>query len=224
MEKEIRSFNIEFKSVPESRTIEGRAIPFNYESPNREGFVERILPSAVDGVIERSDIFMLYNHDRSKGFLARNNKGKGTLNIDVRADGVYFSFKPGNDNLSNYIWERMERGELDEMSFAFTVQKDTWTKDSEGVWHRDISEFGGLYDFSIVDQSYYGIEGAASCHRFAEVLEEEKKENERKLAELEKEEQERREKEEADAEAERQKKIAEAYKKLQAEYAEYLKK
>ena len=94
MEKEIRSFNIEFKSTPESRTIEGRAIPFNFDSPNREGFIERILPSAVEGIIERSDIFMLYNHDRGKGFLARNNKGKGTLNIDVRDDGVYFSFKP----------------------------------------------------------------------------------------------------------------------------------
>lgn len=219
MEKELRNFNIEFRIEPENKTIEGRAIPFNFESPNREGFVERILPSAVDGVIENSDIFMLYNHDRSKGFLARNNKGKGTLNIDVREDGVYFSFKPGNDNLSNYIWERMERGELDEMSFAFSVQKDTWTKDGEGVWHRDISEFGGLYDFSIVDNSYYGIEGAATCHRFAEIQEEERKENERILAEKEAE---ARAEEEA-KEAERQQKIKEAYEKLLAENKDYMK-
>jgi len=220
MEKEIRSFNIEFRADGDNRTIEGRAIPFNFLSPNREGFREQILPSAVEGVIENSDIFMLYNHDRQKGFLARNNKGKGTLNIDVREDGVYFSFKPGTDNLSNYIWERMERGELDEMSFAFTVENDTWTKDADGVYTRTINKFLGLYDFSIVDSSYYGIEGAAQCKRFAEIQEEDRK----ALEAAQKAEEERKAEEEARKEQERQERIAETYRKLREEYLQYLPK
>ena len=68
--KEIRSFEVELRKAPESRRIEGRAIPFNVLSPNREGFREMIAPEAVEGVIEASDIFMLYNHDRQHGFLA----------------------------------------------------------------------------------------------------------------------------------------------------------
>lgn len=220
MEKEVRQYSIEFHSAPESNLIEGRAIPFNIPSPNREGFREMVVPEAVEGVFEKSDVFLLYNHDRSKGFLARNKMGKGSLNIDVREDGVYFSFSPANDNLSMYIRDRIERGDLDEMSWAFTVESDTWTKGADGVYDRTINKFDHIYDLSIVDQSYYGLEGAVKCARFAEVLEEEKAENERLMAEAEKAEQEKREAEEA----EKQAKLKEYYDQMRQEYAEALKK
>lgn len=185
MDKEVRSFNIEFHADPENRMVEGRAIPFNIKSPNREGFREMIAPEAVEGVIESSDIMMLYNHDNSKGFLARSNKGKGTLKIDVREDGVYFSFKAKKDNLSNYIYERLLDGDLDETSFAFNVREDTWTKGNDGVYDRVITRFEKLYDFSIVDNSYYGIKDAVGCKRYAEIQEEERLENEKRMQEAE---------------------------------------
>lgn len=213
MEKEIRQYNIEFHAN-ENRTIEGRAIPFNVKSPNREGFRELILPEAVQDVFERSDVFMVYNHDRSKGFLARAKNGNGSLRIDVRDDGVYFAFEALHDDLSNYIYERLMRGDLDEMSWAFTVERDTWTKAADGIYDRVISRFGNIYDFSIVDQSYYGIENAVGCKRYAEVLEEEKVENERKLAELEEQERLKREAEEA----ENTEKLKEYYDQLREEY------
>ena len=175
MEREIRSFEVELRKAPESRTIEGRAIPFNVLSPNREGFREMISPEAVEGVIEASDIFMLYNHERSHGFLARNNKGKGSLKVDVREDGVYFEFDAGKDDLSNYILERIERGEINETSFAFTVREDKWVKQNDGVYDRTITKFDRLYDFSIVDNSYYGIKDVVGCKRYAEIQEEDRK-------------------------------------------------
>lgn len=220
MEKEIRQYSVEFKSVPETPVIEGRAIPFNIPSPNREGFRETIAPEAVEGVFEKSDVFLLYNHDKSKGFLARNKMGKGSLNIDVKEDGVYFSFVPADDNLSVYIKDRIQRGDLDEMSWAFTVESDTWVKAADGVYDRTINKFEKIYDLSIVDQSYYGIEGAVKCARYAEVLEEERLANEEKLAELEREEQSKREAEEA----EKQAKIKEYYDALRKEYQDALKK
>lgn len=220
MEKEIRQFNIEFKSVPESPAIEGRAIPFNIASPNREGFRELILPEAVEGVIEKSDIFLLYNHDKSQGFLARNKKGKGSLQIDVREDGVYFSFVPANDNLSTYVKDRIMRGELDETSWAFTIEKDTWVKGSDGVWDRTINKFERLYDFSIVDQSYYGLENVVGCKRFQEIQEEERLENEARIAEEERLAEEKREQEEK----EKQEKLKDYYNQLRSEYEAALKK
>lgn len=220
MEKEIRQYSIEFNAAPDSATIEGRAIPFNIASPNREGFREMILPEAVEGVIENSDIFMLYNHDRSNGFLARSKRGKGSLKIDVREDGVYFSFEPGRDNLSLYIKDRVQRGDLDEMSWAFTVAEDRWVKAADGVYDRTISKFERLYDFSIVDQSYYGIENAVKCARFAEIQEEERIANEKAMQEAERLEQEKREAEEA----EKQAKLNEYYSQLRAEYEDALKK
>ena len=185
MEKEIRMFETEFRLCgDDKKKIEGRAIPFNVKSPNREGFREQVMPSAVEGVIEISDIKMLYNHDNSKGFLARNNKGKGSLEIEVKEDGVYFSFEAGTDNLSRYIVERLERGELNETSWAFTIAEDRWVKGEDGIYDRYIEKFERLYDFSIVDNSYYGIENVVSCARFAEIQEEERLETEKKLEEL----------------------------------------
>lgn len=226
MEQEIRQFNVEFKacSNDKKRTISGRAIPFNVFSPNREGFREMISPEAVEGVIECSDIFMLYNHDKSKGFLARKNnkRGKGSLSIEVKEDGVYFEFNAKNDNLSNYIYERVESGELDEMSFAFTSSDEEWKKADDGVYERIIKKFGGIYDFSIVDNSYYGIEDAVGCKRFAELqeadriaLEEAQKAEEERLA-AEKAEQEKREAEEEAA------KLAEYYSNLKETYKDYI--
>ena len=222
MEKEIRQYNIEFHAN-ENRTIEGRAIPFNVKSPNREGFRELIQPEAVEGVFEKSDVFMVYNQDRSRGFLARSKNGSGSLRIDVRDDGVYFTFDALHDDLSNYVYERLMRGDLDEMSFAFTVAQDTWTKASDGVYDRVINRFDHVYDLSIVDQSYYGISDAVKCKRYAEVLDEEKAENERKLAELKAEEEKRQAEEEAAKEAEKQAKLDEYYKSIRESYADALK-
>lgn len=219
MEKEVRQYNIEFKSANDG-LIEGRAIPFGVASPNREGFRETIKPEAVEGVLEKSDIFLVYNHDRKGGFLARNKRGKGSLHIDTREDGVYFSFKPLSDNLSNYVRERIENGDLDEMSWAFTIEADEWKKGADGVWDRAITKFDQIYDFSIVDQSYYGIEGAVKCARFAEVQEEERLENERRMKEAEEAERQQREAEEA----EKAEKLKKYYEQMREEYKEALEK
>ena len=224
VEKEIRSFEVELRKAPESRRIEGRAIPFNVFSPNREGFRELVAPEAVEGVIEGSDIFMLYNHDRQQGFLARNNKGKGTLKIDVREDGVYFDFELANDNLSNYVLERIERGEINETSWAFTVREDTWRKAEDGVYERIITKFERLYDFSVVDNSYYGIQDAVGCKRFAEIQEADRIALEEAKAEEERLQKEKEEQEAREAEEEKKKQIEEYYKNLKEEYKDYLKK
>lgn len=218
MEKEVRQYNVEFNAAPDVATIEGRAIPFGIASPNREGFRETIAPEAVEGVFEKSDVFLLYNHDRSNGFLARNKMGKGSLNIDVREDGVYFSFLPGDDNLSRYVKDRIQRGDLDEMSWAFTVESDTWTKAADGVYDRTITKFDHIYDLSIVDQSYYGIENAVKCARFAEIQEQERLENEKRMEEEERLAQEKREAEEK----EKAEKLKEYYSKMRLEYQEAL--
>ena len=212
MEQEIRQFSVELRSDEGSRTIEGRAIPFNVWSPNREGFREMISPEAVKGVIENSDIKMLYNHNASQGFLARSNKGKGKLKIDVRDDGVWFTFEAKKDNTSNYVLERIQSGELNETSFAFTVDGESWEKAADGVYERTITKFRALYDFSVVDSSYYGIEGAVGCKRFAEIQEEERIENEKRMKEEE-------EKRAAEEEAKKEQEAKEAQEKLDAYYS-----
>ena len=189
MDKEIRNISVEYRLDADKRIVEGRAIPFNVFSP--------------------------YNHDKSQGFLARNNKGKGSLKIDVREDGVYFNFKVKKDNLSQYVWERLSDGELNETSWAFTVDEEEWKKCDDGVYERVIKKFNRLYDFSVVDNSYYGIADAVGCKRFAELQEADR---------IAKEQAEQAEKERLEREAEEAKEAAldAYYKNLTDEYKNYL--
>ena len=92
MEKELRQLQIDYKTDNESRTIEGVSIVFNVLSNDLGGFREMIAPEAVEGVIENSDIFFLYNHTKDRGFLARSKNGVGSLKTEVKEDGVHFSF------------------------------------------------------------------------------------------------------------------------------------
>ena len=61
--KELRNSNYNLQGATESRTIEGYALVFNKESRNLGGFVEIIEPSSLNGVIDKSDVLCLLNHN-----------------------------------------------------------------------------------------------------------------------------------------------------------------
>ena len=214
MEKEIRTLNTEFRADEENRTIEGVSIVFNQLSEDLGGFREQIVPEAVNGVIDESDIFLLYNHDRSKGYLARSRQGKGTLHIDIREDGVHFNCKAPRTALAEEVREHMLAGDTNQCSFAFTVAEDRWEKKEDGTYLRTILKFERLYDFSIVDTPAYS-QTSASCRSFDEFkAEEEKKEQEaRELAEQQAKEEEERKQKEA---------IEEQHKKMLEDYGKYI--
>ena len=82
--KEIRNLNpnqSEVRSLKDSRRIEGYAIVFNSESRDLGGFTEEIASDAVRGVLEKSDVLALLNHDESRGLLGRSTNGQGSLTL-----------------------------------------------------------------------------------------------------------------------------------------------
>jgi HK97 family phage prohead protease len=181
MEKELRS--IEIRTIEDSRKIEGVSIVFNALSNDLGGFREQIIPEAVEGVIEQSDIFFLYNHTSDRGFLARSKFGIGSLKTDVREDGVYFSFDAPKTALGDEVLEYLKRGDVNQCSFAFAVDTDMWEKQADGTYIRTITKFKKLYDMSLVDNPAYSQTSA--CARFAEIKEEERLANERAMKEAE---------------------------------------
>lgn len=181
MEKEIRS--IEIRTDSDSRKIEGVSIVFNALSNDLGGFREMIIPEAVEGVIEASDIFFLYNHNSDRGFLARSKFGVGSLHTDVREDGVYFSFDAPRTALGDEVLEYLKRGDVNQCSFAFAVDTDLWEKQADGTYIRTITKFKRLYDMSVVDTPAYSQTSA--CARFAEIKEEERIANEQAMKEAE---------------------------------------
>lgn len=183
MEKEIRQLQIDYRTESDSRKIEGVSIVFNALSNDLGGFREMIVPEAVEGVIEQSDIFFLYNHTSDRGFLARSKFGVGSLKTDVREDGVHFSFDAPRTALGDEVLEYLKRGDVNQCSFAFAVDTDMWEKQADGTYIRTITKFKRLYDMSLVDTPAYSQTSA--CARFAEIQEEERIANEKAMKEAE---------------------------------------
>lgn len=218
MEKELRYIeNSEIRASQDSREVDGYALLFNTTSRNLGGFVERIEPTALDGVIENSDVMAVLNHDNSRGILARSRFGQGSLTLSVDDRGLKYTFSAPKTALGDECLEYLRRGDITQSSFAFTVKEDSWEKQEDGTYIRTIKRFERLYDVSpVFEPAYFGTE--VKCARYQEVLEEEKAENERKLAELEEQEKQKREAEEAEKKA----KLDKYYEDLKKEYEDVL--
>lgn len=154
MNLERRSFDIEFREA-ESRKVEGYASVFNSRSKDLGGFTEIIDPAAFNGVIERSDVLALLNHDQDRGVLARSRKGVGSLTLTVDERGLHYSFDAPNTALGNELVEGLKRGDITTSSFAFTVAGEKWTKEEDGSYLRTITQIDKLYDVSPVYNEAY---------------------------------------------------------------------
>lgn len=154
MNLERRSFDIEFREA-ESRKVEGYASVFNSRSKDLGGFTEIIDPAAFNGVIERSDVLALLNHDQDRGVLARSRKGVGSLTLTVDERGLHYSFDAPNTALGNELVEGLKRGDISTSSFAFTVAGEKWTKEEDGSYLRTITQIDKLYDVSPVYNEAY---------------------------------------------------------------------
>ena len=138
----------------EKRTVEGYAILFNTPSDGLY-FEEVIERGALDGVLEKSDVFALLNHSKSRGILARSNNGSGSLSLNVDEKGLKYRFEAPKTALGDELLENIRRGEISASSFCFDVEKDTWEKKNDGTWKRTVSKIGNLYDVSPVYNAAY---------------------------------------------------------------------
>ena len=153
---EVRNFNIELREEGESRFVEGYASVFNSRSRDLGGFQEIILPGAFDGLIDKSDVRCLLDHNPQRGILARSKNGQGSLHLSIDERGLKYAFDAPHTALGDEVVEGLKRGDYSESSFAFRVDEESWTKEEDGTYLRTISKISGLYDVSIVQQAAYG--------------------------------------------------------------------
>lgn len=144
-------------SGDEGNTVEGYALLFDTESDGL-GFIESIAPGALDGVIERSDVFAVINHDPRRGVLARSRNGHGSLQLEVDGKGLRYRFVLPDTELGRELRSHIERGEICESSFAFIVDEDEWSEratDGKKTMVRRIKKIGELFDVSPVYNAAY---------------------------------------------------------------------
>ena len=147
----------ELRSENGGRHISGKAISFDTQS-NDIGFIEILHRGCISQeLIDSSNIVFLYNHDYNQ-VIARANKGKGTLNIDLRDDGVYFDLEVPNTTMGNDLLENIRLGNITQCSFGFRYANEEGAYKDEkigDVWYRNVYKIGELYDLSAVTYPAY---------------------------------------------------------------------
>ena len=188
---EIRTFNVqdlELRQEGDDNVVVGYGSVFNTLSNELGGFKEIIAEGAFDGRLN-DDVRFLINHDGLP--LARTTNGTLKLTTDER--GLKYEAKVANTSLGRDLIELMRNGTINQSSFAFVVEDDSWEV-RDGVNVRTINKVSRLYDVSAV--TYPAYEEASVALRSMENWK--KTEEEKVLKENLEKEKEEREKEEMD--------------------------
>jgi HK97 family phage prohead protease len=149
-EREVRKLaKLEVRATPDGgATLEGYATVYNYAydlggGPAAGGFTEIIASGAAAKSAGEADVRLLVNHDGIP--LARTKSGTMTLQSDDIGLRVSAQLDPSNPMAAS-LRSAMERGDMDQMSFAFKVIRDSWDAQYDV---RTIHEVK-LYDVSVV--------------------------------------------------------------------------
>ena len=129
-EREVRKLaKLEVRATPDGgATLEGYATVYNYAydlggGPAAGGFTEIIASGAAAKSAGEADVRLLVNHDGIP--LARTKSGTMTLQSDDIGLRVSAQLDPSNPMAAS-LRSAMERGDMDQMSFAFKVLRDSW--------------------------------------------------------------------------------------------------
>lgn len=123
--------------------LSGYAIVFNDPSENM-GFIETVDSHALDNV-DLSSVFALYNHDFN------NVLGKTGKNLSLSIDEKGLSFSLELLPSDEHIFELVQDGIINKMSFGFVVQDDDWQDET----HRTIKSIKTLQEISLVPVPAY---------------------------------------------------------------------
>lgn len=105
--------------------LRGYAAVFNDDSVPLP-FIERIAPGAFRKTLtETPDVRLLINHEGLP--LARTKNGTLTLTEDDR--GLYMDATIADTSEGRDLYTLVERGDVDQMSFAFRVIRQKWNED-----------------------------------------------------------------------------------------------
>ena len=110
---------------------------------------EQVAPSAFENA-DVTDVIFQYNHE-GRVFARTRNK---TLQLTSDEHGLLIEADLGGTETGRQLYEEIEKGYTDRMSFGFTVEEDEVTEQREKgkptIYLRTIKRIGKLYDVSAV--------------------------------------------------------------------------
>lgn len=140
-----------------NKTLTGYAIKFNQRSKKLGNYYESIDRHALDGV-DLTDVKCLVDHNYSK-ILGRTKAGTLTLSVDEV--GLRFEVELANVTYANDLYQSIERQDVNECSFGFTVDELDRTAQvvsrlADGSYLRTVKKIKELREISIVTLPAYG--------------------------------------------------------------------
>lgn len=139
--------------------VEGYAAVFNQRALIWESewsgwkYMEVIDRNAFNGA-DMNDTVFKYNHGDIAMILARASNNTLTMNTDDK--GLRISADIIDTNNGTDVYKLIKRGDLNKMSFAFTVKSERTEVDKENkIYTRTITAFDKIYDVAVVDFPAY---------------------------------------------------------------------
>lgn len=165
--------------------VEGYAAVFNQRALIWESewsgwkYMEVIDRNAFAGA-DMTDTVFKYNHGDVAMVLARANNN--TLNLSVDDKGLRMSADIIDTTNGKDVYKLIKRGDLNKMSFAFTVKNERMEADKENkIYTRTITAFDKIYDVAVVDfPAYDGTSIQARSQEYFVDLEKDMKNKQRR--------------------------------------------
>lgn len=150
--KEIRSDAVPFDEEKRYR-VRGYATtynePYTLYSDEYIEIREQVAPGAFDEA-DMSDVIMQYNHEGRVFARTRNN----TLSLTSDEHGLLIEADLGGTEIGRQLFDEIDGGYTDRISFGFTVDGDEVSEEREKgkqtIYLRTITRIGKLYDVSAV--------------------------------------------------------------------------
>lgn len=153
LKREVRSMPVSIDdSQDEKMLIQGYAIRFSEPAVFKFDGVEYrevIDPRALDKT-DMKDIPLKYNHSDNVMVMARTRNK--TLQLIKDEEGLRILAELANTTAGRDLYELIKRGDVDKMSFAFTVAKDDYDRETRT---RTILAIDKIFDVSAVDSPAY---------------------------------------------------------------------
>ena len=149
---ETRTFSAELEAREEGKNgiIIGR--PIVYNSRTDLGYFDEVIePGALDGA-DLSDVRLCLNHDTDYVYArSRRNNPNSTMRLSVDMNGMQIEADLDLDApASRNLYSAVGRGDLDKMSFMFSIEDDEWEGLDTDHPLRHIKKIGSVVETSIV--------------------------------------------------------------------------
>ena len=152
---ELRAFTFEVRAEQDEKhgnILTGR--PIVYDQKTDLGWYDEIIEQGALADTDLRDVRFLVNHNTDMIPLARsrNNNANSTMQMSIDAEGmaIRVDLDVENNSEAKNLYSAVERGDIDGMSFMFTVDGDKWDDIETEHPTRTITSIGKVMEVSAV--------------------------------------------------------------------------